>query len=322
MMRHSEHQRAKDKPRVLWHPDAPPDVREPPSLELPEIADAETDAPKAKRQASPKRSRVTKFKEPQPSEQELEIIKTYEAKAQWRTPTWERNDLDARLEVAKSTEVERFARRPKTPEEPTWKGVVEPPPGKNALSLKMYSQISEMVYIAETVKPVDMDRPKGLPFHGEELKKLRERERARRRAAAEALANGGEPPKERVVLSPTRGGRASASPTMTGRRSRAGGAGASPRTPTKKGRDGRPSPLVLSSPKTPKQRGGGTPQSRAQTPQTPDEPEPEPSPTAAQRWAGARTKLKVAAIMGLGLQAKRQVRSEAAGFHHFPSTLF
>lgn len=308
MMRHGEHQRVKDKPRVLWHTDAPPDVRQPPSLALPEIAataEAGVALEEAKLKPSPMRSRITKFKEPQPSEQELEIIKTYEAKAQWRTPTWERNDLDARLEAAKSTEVERFARRPKTPEEPTWKGVVEAPPGKNALSLRMYSQIADMVYIQETEKPVDMDRPKGLPFHGEELKKLRERERARRRAAAEHVAGGGEAPKQRVVIvSPKRGGRASASPTMTGRRGRNGASASAPRTPTKQARDGRPSPLILSSPN----RGAGTPQSRgsnrAQTPQTPEEPEPAASPTAAQR--GARTKLKVAAIMGIGLQKQRQ----------------
>ena len=307
MMRHGEHAHRKaDKPRVLWHPDAPPDVRQPPTLpEVKEASDQEAERKPKQRKPSPKRNRITKFKEPQPSDQELEIERAFEAKASWRTETWNRASLDTRLDVVKDMEVERYARRPKTPEEPTWKGVVEPPPGSSPLSKKMYEQIQDMVHIPVVERPVDMDRPKGQPFHGEELRKIRERDRARRKAAAAAAAAAADgtaapAPTQTASPSPARSGRASASPTMVRR---------SPRTPVKKGRDrsGRPSPLVLSPPGTPQ-----TPNGQAAT-ESPLSPAGTPTPVSAkQRWAGARTKLKVAAVMGAQLKVKRQETTKLA----------
>eukprot|EP01043_Picozoa_sp_COSAG02_P011791 COSAG02_NODE_440_length_22296_cov_173.657386_17_plen_535_part_00 len=304
-MRHGEHSRRKaDKPRVLWHPEAPPEMRQPPSL--PQLSEsgageegsaAQAGGKKKQRRPSPKRSAVTKFKEPQPSEQELEIQRAFEAKAVWRTETWHRASLDGRLDVVKDMEVKRYAARPETPEEPSWKGVVEPPPGGSALSKKMYEQIQGMVHIPEVERPVDMERPRGLPFHGEELRKIRERDRARRKAAAEEEAAGGAAAPAQAASPSPRGGRISASPTMRRR---------SPCTPVKKGRAAQSPPAAPPTPQTPL------------TPQTPTGiAEPPPSPTsspisAKQRWAGARSKLKVAAVMGAQLKQKRQETTKLA----------
>lgn len=303
MMRHGEHSRRKaDKPRVLWHPEAPPEVRQPPSL--PELSQrgttedgsaAQPSGNKKQRRPSPKRIAVTRFKEPQPSEQELEIQRAFEAKAVWRTETWNRASLDGRLDVVKDMEVKRYAARPKTPEEPSWKGVVEPPPGNSALSKKMYEQIQGMVHIPEVERPVDMERPRGLPFHGEELRKIRERDRARRKAAAaQEAAEGAAAPAHGASPVSARGGRASGSPTMRRRSSR---------TPVKKGRDALSPTAAPQTPKTPK-----TPTGTAEPP-----PSPTPSPASAkQRWAGARSKLKVAAVMGAQLKEKREETTKLA----------
>lgn len=306
-MRHSDHARRKDKPRVLWHPDAPATLRQPPSLpEVKESSDENSETKsKKQRKPSPKRKRLTKFKEPQLSDQELEIARAFEAKASWRTETWDRSKLDARLQVVKNMESERHARRPKTPEEPSWKGVVEPPPGGSPLSKKMYGQIKEMVHIPEVERPVDMERTRGQPFHGEELRKLRERDRARRKAA-EVAATPGNMAQNDIPSKSPRAGRASASPTIMSRRS--------PHTPTTQGQNrSRTSPLTISPPRTPL-----SPQS-SQSMQTsalalaPLSPQGTPSRISAkQRWAGARTKLKVAAVMGAQLKEKREQTSKVA----------